>query len=371
MKKVIDLFCGAGGLSSGLQKAGFTIKVGVDIDQKALETYKNNFRRAKTVCEDIAVVTGERLRLLANIRPDEHNFLLAGCPPCQGFSSIGKRDANDEKNQLVFEYTRLIRELNPDFILMENVPGMANSVGKKIFKQVVKELTATYHINTETLNAADYGVPQIRKRLVLHGVKRSVYEVLLRIEGKEEINFLPNPTHDKNGRKKLKKWISVKEAIDDLPPIMAGESFCGSIANHISRNLSAMNIKRLEAIRRNGGERRGIDSDYELECHKKNKVSYTDTYGILDPCLPAPTMTSGCTVISKGRFCHPEQNRGLSIREAARLQSFGDDFVFAGSLSSMSLQIGNAVPPKLATASGKQIYKYMNLYQRYLNKCVR
>ena len=366
MKKVIDLFCGAGGLSAGLRSVGFTIKAGVDIDSQALQTYQYNFRRAATLQADIANVTPDDLRRAANLAREDHEFLLAGCPPCQGFSNIGKRNANDEKNQLVFQYIRLIEELQPNFILMENVPGMAKNVGRLIFHELIERLTPLYHIDTDTLNAADYGVPQMRNRLVLHGVRRPVYDVLRRIVEKDEINFLPRPTHAQNPEGHLCPWISVGEAILDLPPLRAGEAFHGKISNHVARHLSETNLRRLAAIRANGGNRQGIAEQYQLDCHRRKRVSYTDTYGILNPDRPSPTMTSGCTLISKGRFGHPLQNRGLSVREAARLQSFDDDFVFLGSLASMSLQIGNAVPPRLAAASGKQIYKYMALYERHL-----
>lgn len=369
MKKVIDLFCGAGGLSAGLQNAGFTIKIGVDIDKQALYTYGKNFQRAVTLQKDISYVTGDELRKLAHIADDDHEFLLVGCPPCQGFSSLGKRNPNDEKNQLVFQYVRLIKELRPNFILMENVPGMTRSVGKDIFSHVVKLLEEEYHIESTILNAADFGVPQTRKRLVLHGVRYSVYEKLKKITGCAYINFLPKATHGKNAGLGKKDWITVGESLSGLPPIVAGGHADENIVyNHTARSLSTINVKRLAIIRENGGSRHGIEAKYELKCHKGKNVSYSDTYGILDPAKPAPTITAGCTVISKGRYGHPTQNRGLSVREAARLQSFSDSFLFTGSMESMSRQVGNAVPPRLAEASGKVIYKYMAMYERYCRK---
>ncbi len=147
----------------------------------------------------------------------------------------------------------------------------------------------------------------------------------------------------------------------------AGESYNDEIIkNHKARKLSKRNIERLKEIRFYGGNREMLSEELQLKCHKKENVSYTDTYGIIDPNKPAPTITSGCTIISKGRYCHPTQNRGLSIREAARLQSFDDKFQFQGNMGEMSLQIGNAVPQKLAQASGKVIIKYMELYNNYL-----
>lgn len=362
--KAIDLFCGAGGLSTGLKKSGFRLCLGVDIDEKALKTYKCNLKHTKVLKEDIKKVTGERITELTGINRRD-NFLLAGCPPCQGFSSLGKRDANDEKNELVYEYIRIINELEPSFILMENVPGMSTGVGKEIFKNVVKELEENYHVEYATLNAADFGVPQIRKRLVLHGIRNDVYANLGLDKEKQKI--LPKSTHSKEKKKGYRKWVTVRKAIFDLPILGAGESYDdGIIKNHKARSLSETNIERLQEIRLHGGNREMISEELQLECHKKENVSYTDTYGIIDPDKPAPTITSGCTIISKGRYCHPTQNRGLSIREAARLQSFDDKFEFQGNMGEMSLQIGNAVPPKLAQASGKVIINYMGLYEDYL-----
>ena len=362
--KAIDLFCGAGGLSTGLKKSGFRLCLGVDIDEKALKTYKCNLKRTKVLKEDIKKVTGEKITELTGINRRD-NFLLAGCPPCQGFSSLGKRDANDEKNELVYEYIRIINELEPSFILMENVPGMSTGVGKEIFKNVVKELEENNHVEYATLNAADFGVPQIRKRLVLHGIRNDVYDNLGLDKEKQKI--LPKSTHSKEKKKGYRKWVTVRKAIFDLPILGAGESYDDSIIkNHKARSLSETNIERLQEIRLHGGNREMISEELQLECHKKENVSYTDTYGIIDPDKPAPTITSGCTIISKGRYCHPTQNRGLSIREAARLQSFDDKFEFQGNMGEMSLQIGNAVPPKLAQASGKVIINYMGLYEDYL-----
>lgn len=364
--KAIDLFCGAGGLSTGLKKSGFRLCLGVDIDETALKTYKCNLKRTKVLKEDIKKVTGKKITELTGINKHD-NFLLAGCPPCQGFSSLGKRDASDEKNELVYEYVRIINELDPSFILMENVPGMSTGVGKEIFKKVVEELQKNYHVEYDTLNAADYGVPQIRKRLVLHGIRKDVYSNI----GLDKIKtkILPLPTHSKDKKKGYKKWVTVGTAISDLPILDAGVSYNdGTIKNHKTRNLSETNIERLQEIRLHGGNRERISEELQLECHKKENVSYTDTYGIINPNKPAPTITSGCTIISKGRYCHPTQNRGLSIREAARLQSFDDKFEFHGNMGEMSLQIGNAVPPKLAQASGKIIINYMELYENYLEE---
>lgn len=360
--KAIDLFCGAGGLSLGLRKSGFNVCLGIDIDEAALKTYKKNIKRTKVLNKDIRQVGGKDIIKLAGIEK-RGQFLLAGCPPCQGFSNLGKREVDNVQNELVYEYVRLIFELEPSFILMENVPGMSKGIGKEIFAKVVKMLEGEYIVQYDTLNAADYGVPQTRKRLVLHGIRKDVYLRLLGRQGKGELAMLPKATHSKEEKNGLKKWKTVGETIMDLPILRAGES-CGDegINNHVARNLSEVNKKRLADIRKNGGDREKVSEAFRLECHKKENVSYTDTYGVISVNKPAPTITSGCTVISKGRYGHPTQNRGLSVREAARLQSFDDDFIFVGNIGEMSLQIGNVVPPKLAQASAKVILEFMKMY---------
>jgi len=371
--KAIDLFCGAGGLSSGLLKSGFELRLGLDIDDDALKTYKENFHKALIIKSDIKKINGDELLKLSKIKKND-NFLLAGCPPCQGFSNIGKKDPSDSKNQLVFDYIRLINEMEPSFILMENVPGMSTGIGKEIFSRVVSLLKEKYFVQYDVLNAADYGVPQIRKRLVLHGVRHDIYNILYEKYPEKMKDILPKKTHvqDIRNNQKLKEWVSVGKAIGDLPRIEPGESYeDGKIYNHVSRNLSDINLQRLDYIRKHGGSRVCLNESLSLSCHKKITNSYGDTYGVMDDNKPSSTLTGGCTCISKGRYGHPTQNRAISIREAARLQSFSDDFRFVGSLGSMSVQIGNAVPPKLAEASGKKIIKYMHLYDSILRNIKR
>lgn len=360
----IDLFCGAGGLSCGLQDAGFDVALGVDVDIQALTSYQNYFQNTIALNEDINNISAQTITKLLGLTPGS-NFLLAGCPPCQGFSSLGKRDPYNEKNQLVFQYTRLIDELKPTFILMENVPGMSKNVGKEIFKEVVKKLSAEYFVEYATLNAADFGVPQTRKRLVLHGVRKDIYEQL-KCYLKQDFTLLPEQTHcapKKNINNNYQNWRTVEETIMNLPPLVAGQSYEGlGIYNHVCRNLSEINIKRLAIAHENNGSRTSLPEELCLPCHN-GVTTFSDTYGIMRLDRPAPTLTSGCTTISKGRFGHPTQNRGISLREAAKLQTFPDNFRFYGSISSISLQIGNAVPPQLAKASADKIYYYMALVE--------
>ena len=367
--KAIDLFCGAGGLSCGLQNAGFEVALGIDIDANALASYKNYFQDTVTITADINDISAPIISSLTDLTPGS-NFLLAGCPPCQGFSSLGKRDPHDEKNQLVYQYVRLIQKLKPTFILMENVPGMSKNVGKEIFQKVINLLSKNYIVEYDTLNAADFGVPQTRKRLVLHGIRKDVY-TLLKQELNNAFSLLPEQTHcdpKKNTNKQYENWRTVGETIMELPPLVAGEAYNGNdIHNHVCRNLSQTNIKRLNFAHNNDGSRTSLPEEYRLPCHN-GVTTFSDTYGVMHLDKPAPTLTSGCTTISKGRFGHPTQNRGISLREAAKLQTFPDNFEFIGTLSSISLQIGNAVPPLLAQASAEKIYHYMTLVNNIMNK---
>ena len=351
----IDLFSGAGGTTAGLKKAGIEVKVAVEIDETAANTYELNNPEVKVLRKDIKKVTSEEIIDIGGIKKSDY-LLIVACPPCQGFSSIGLKDREDERNQLIFEYERLINEMNPELILMENVAGMSKGVGMEIFQKFKENISEKYKVVYSILNAADYGVPQTRKRLVVHGVRRDVYENM-KVKG---IDLeLPTATHAKNN-KELLPWINA-DIILDLPAIKAGEEYKGvGIYNHVSNNLSDLNITRIEHIRKNGGSRISLPEHLILECHKRSN-GHKDVYGILDTSKPSVTITGGCMSYSKGRFGHPTQNRALSAREAARLQSFEDDYIFTGSKGKLATQIGNAVPVKLAEASGIYFLKLIKL----------
>ncbi len=359
MIPTIDLFSGAGGLSYGLKEAGLEIKAAVEIDKIASKTYKKNIGDI-ILTKDIKDVSGLELLEFAGIKKGEM-FVMAGCPPCQGFSSVGPRNENDVRNQLVFQFTRLINETEPWFIIMENVPGMAKGIGKKIFAEVKKELKKEYFIQSDILDSANYGVPQHRKRLVLHGIKKDVFKKFLPDDFDQ---LLPEPTHGdpNNTDSGLKKWNTVS-IIKDLPKLKAGEGI-KEIPNHRTMGLSSKNIERIKNTPPNGGSRTSWPESLVLNCHK-GKVGYNDVYGRMNFDDLAPTITAGCLSYSKGRFGHPEQDRAISAREASRLQTFSDDFEFEGSLSDIGKQIGNAVPPKLAKASGKHIKNLIETFNIY------
>ncbi|MGP6452606.1 DNA cytosine methyltransferase [Streptococcus dysgalactiae subsp. equisimilis] len=339
----IDLFSGAGGTTSGLKKSGISVGAAVEIDKVASETYRLNNPEVVLFTDDIHNITGKQL-LSAIELGHEDRILLVACPPCQGFSTIGTNDENDERNQLIFQYMRLIEEINPDMLLMENVSGMTRAKNKQIFSKFTSQIERKYKIVYKVLNTADYGVPQIRKRLVLHGIRKDI------IDDDFEL-ALPLPTHSKDEENNLERWVKA-DIIMDLPPINGGEQYVGDgIYNHVANRLSDVNITRIRHIRSHGGSRRSLPFELQLKCHI-GKSGHGDVYGILDITKPSITITGGCMSYSKGRFGHPTQDRALSAREAARLQSFDDDYVFVGTRGQLAKQIGNAVPVGLAKASG-------------------
>lgn len=367
MKKIkaIDLFSGCGGVSIGLSNAGFDVSCAVEIDDAAAKAYKNYhlLKDVNVIKGDICKLSGEKILEAGNISKDDI-YLLAGCPPCQKFSMQNRINNSDESKiddvkKLLMEYKRIIKEVYPPFILMENVPGIKSSFGGRIINEFIADLenkvnplNKRYMVVCGIVNAADYGVPQLRKRFVLHAVRSDIYEIL-KTKG---INLaLPQTTHSKEGDKGKKQWVTVREAFEGLPKISAGERYSDAkIKNHYCANLSQINIERMKVIRANGGDRTALPEHLVLECHKKYN-GHTDVYGIMNPDMPSPTLTGGCLSYSKGRFGHPFENRAISVREAARLQTFPDDYVFGESLTKAALEIGNAVPIKLVEESGKAI----------------
>jgi DNA (cytosine-5)-methyltransferase 1 len=370
--KAIDLFSGCGGVSCGLINTKFSVKAAVEIDADATQTYLNYppLSRVNVLQKDICKLTGEEILNAAGIKQNEM-YLLAGCPPCQNFSMKNRENRNkseEDRKKLLFQFLRIIRETLPPFILMENVPGIKTDFNKNILSQFLQELEnkeapneEKYYVLNDILNAADYGVPQLRKRFVLHAVR---YDIFLELQ-KYGFKFaLPASTHDQHGSNNKIPWVNVRTAIGDLPPIAAGETYNGNnqILNHKCANLDVKNLERIQFIRAHGGSRSCLPDGLILNCHKPKQDGmimggHKDVYGIMNPYKPSPTITGGCLCYSKGRYGHYAQDRAISIREAARLQTFPDNFEFSNSLGKSGLQIGNAVPVKLVEASAKEIKK--------------
>ena len=382
--KAIDLFSGCGGVSCGLTRAGFTVKAAVEIEKNAVDTYLNypSLTNVNVLQKDIRKVSGKELLKAAKIRRNEI-YLLAGCPPCQNFSMQNPKNKNKneiERKELLYEFLRIIEEVYPPFILMENVPGITTEFNANILNRFIQRLenaggnaSNRYVVLKAVLNAADYGVPQSRKRFVLHAVRMDIYE---RLQAIGWIFKLPQPTHHRSGKNGLKSWVTVKEAIGDLPELSAGQTYAGKkkVYNHKCANLSDENLARMKYIRSHGGSRDSLPESMAVSCHKKKTATgevfsgHKDVYGIMDPDKPSPTMTGGCLCYSKGRYGHYSQDRAISIREAARLQTFPDDFIFSNSLTQAALQIGNAVPVKLVEASAEEFVKSINALKKSRKK---
>lgn len=343
----VDLFSGAGGLSLGLKQAGFRIMAAVDNDKDSCGTYRANHRGVNLLAEDIETVTGERL-----VGKGAQITLLAGCPPCQGFTRLNElSERQDPRNKLIFEYLRLVRELKPLVVLFENVPGLLRN-GQWYFNRLRGALTKEgYRVNFRVLQMADHGVPQRRRRVIVlcgYGF---------------ELGF-PDPTHARsvNGknRSSLKRWMPVRDALCGVGRAKMysryrRERFDPSPGWHVYRALGNELRDRLRATPLSGGGRDDWPSRYELECHTTTD-GFHDVYGRLRWTAPSVTITGGCTNLSKGRFGHPELLRSITAREAALLQGFPKDYEFhARGIESVSQQIGNALPPPFARVMGGHI----------------
>lgn len=344
---VIDLFSGCGGSARGFQNAGLPVKVAVDIDKNASESFKVNFPDAVVFAEDISYLSGKELLKSGGFKNGKEVALIA-CPPCQGFSNARRSSERltDPRNKLIYEFLRIVDEIKPYAFVLENVQGLAKGVGKPIFMQILQRLQELgYQTVYDVVDTADYGIPQRRRRLVLMGTN----------DKNVRLSFPQKTNADPEIDSGLPYWKTVKEAIGDLPPIRAGEKSVNDPL-HASANLSETNLKRMKQTPHDGGDRLSWTEDLVLECHKNFK-GHRDVYGRMKWNSPSPTITGGCAMISKGRYGHPEQNRAISLREAARLQTFPDDYKFVGNFGQIAKQIGNAVPTRLGEIAANALIK--------------
>lgn len=341
----IDAFCGAGGLSLGLIKAGFDVCLAYDIDEKAIETYRKNIGGHALLADARRMNVLETL-MERGISPEDI-ILFAGGPPCQGFSVQRRGEDTDPRNDLVktfFEQAFLVR---PNFILMENVPAIAGARGKEVLEHVKRTCGSDYWVHVAGLDAADFGAPQLRKR---------VFVVAERLDNELPLYVFPEPIFGPTSYK------TVRDAIGDLPSPPADGSEHPLIPNHRCDVLSETNRKRFEHVPPFGG-RDDIPKNLRLPCHKvtTKKAGHRYVYGRLGWNKPSGVITARFDSLTRGRFGHPAETRTISLREGARLQTFPDDFIFVGNKVHVARQIGNAVPPVLAEALGKGI---MNAWKR-------
>lgn len=336
----VDLFCGAGGVTRGLLDAGIDVRLGVDFDDSFRRTYEHNNKPAVFHRADVRSLSGVDLGRLLPIDFSSF-FLLAACAPCQPFSKHNKNHRFDRRKSLILEVGRILEELErkPDFLFLENVPRVQKIDNGKKLKEFYKILDKLgYMYQSEVVDSKEYGVPQRRRRFVMIGVKKNLCDGGV---------SLPQKTHGK----KLQPYRTVRDAIKHFPSIKAGQSH-ETIPNHESAGLEEINLKRLSFTPLDGGSRDSWPKELILKCHLNHK-GHKDVYGRMKWDFPGPTLTCKCTSISNGRFGHPSQQRAISLREAAALQSFSDNYEFFGSFPSMARQIGNAVPVQLSKVFGE------------------
>lgn len=328
--RAIDLFSGCGGLSLGLRRAGFEVAVAVEINPNAAATYRANHPNTRLLETDISTLTSARLLREVGVRRGQLD-LLAGCPPCQGFSrmtSLNGRLKNDPRNALIDHFDRLVRGLLPRAVLLENVPALARSTR---FRKFLKTLNALgYEVTKGSLDAAGFGVPQRRKRLIVMAV-RGV-----------EITLPIGTTSRKTVRQVIGKLPAPRRSSDELHRL-------------VLRNTPRIK-QRISKIPTDGGSRSDLGEASQLKCHR-NRDGFKDVYGRMHWDRVAPTITSGCFNPSKGRFLHPAQNRAISMREAALLQTFPRSYRFPKSLgvTVVARLLGDALPPRFAERQARQI----------------
>lgn len=337
--KAVDLFCGVGGLTCGLIKVGISVAAGVDVDTSCEYAYTEN-NDSLFINKSIEDLTGKEVQeLLEGARTK----ILVGCAPCQPFSNHRKDKLNRSSHKdwkLLYQFGRLVKEVHPHIVSMENVPELLK---EKVFKDFVQLLEdAGYHVSSSVVNAADYGVPQRRKRLILLASRM------------DKISLLPG-THA--------RFATVRDVIGDLPPVSAG---CPSNKDrlHAAPSLSEKNLDR---IRHSvpGGTWHNWPEELVLDCHKTEKgSSYASVYGRMEWDAPSPTITTQFIGYGTGRFGHPEQDRALTLREGALLQTFPPEYNFLAPQSPLTLKnvarhIGNAVPVRLGEVIGMSIKKHL------------
>jgi DNA (cytosine-5)-methyltransferase 1 len=334
----VDFFCGAGGLTSGLRQAGIDVQIGVDIEGSFRKTYELNNTGSRFLQRDIKELSGRVLkRELGKV--SSNNLIFSACAPCQPFASLNRSANRGPRATLLASVGRLVDELRPIAVIVENVPGLARVGGFSTYRRFAQFLSMLgYSIVSDVLDAKNYGVPQTRRRFVLIGLRKGTAA-------------LPEPTHGAG----YLPFETVRRAIGGYPQILAGETDL-RVPNHRAAMLSDLNLLRLRRTPHDGGSRTAWPRNLWLKCHSGNFGGHTDSYGRMKWDEPAPTLTCRCHSLSNGRYGHPEQDRAISLREAAKLQGFADDYVFHGEiLGNLAAQIGNAVPVQFGRAVGRHL----------------
>lgn len=337
----IDFFCGVGGLTRGLLNTGIKVLAGIDIDYTAKETYEKNNPGSVFIPEDVNNIQGKELIKIFGIDRKKSKLLFAACAPCQPFSNQNKNKGDwDKRATLLSQFARIVDECKPDFLFVENVPGISKKYGNSTYSRFLGVLRKNkYYFDVDVVNAKYYGVPQSRARFMLIATKKGEIKLPAKIYDGKNIPFR-----------------TVRDAIQKYPPIEAGTEN-SKYPNHIARNIEPINLMRLKNTPKDGGTRESWPKDLILKCHKFH-AGHKDTYGRMYWDKPAPTLTCKCNSISNGRYGHPVQNRAISIREAAALQTFPDNYVFEGLPTRITVHIGNAVPVRVGEVIGLKLVNF-------------
>ena len=344
--EVVDLFCGVGGLTCGLLQSGLNVKAGFDIEKTCKYPYEFN-NKAKFYEKDIRKVTAEDINKCYSKNAIK---VLAGCAPCQPFSQMSFKYQNNEKTKrendkrydLLLEFGRLVKEVQPDIVSMENVPKIRETY---VFEEFLKILKNNgYYVDYKVVYCPDYGIPQNRRRFLLLAAKDGKIKLL-------------DKTHSKEN------YVTVRETIGKLPKVACGE-ICSTDILHQTAQLSEINLKRIK-LSKPGGSWRDWPEELRCKCHQKDSgQTYTSVYGRMEWDKISPTMTTQFYCYGTGRYGHPEQNRALTLREGALIQTFPIDYQFTEpgkkfTLKDIAREIGNAVPVKLGEVIGESIKQYL------------
>lgn len=337
--KAIDFFSGAGGLTNGLISAGISVLAGIDNDASCKETFERNNRGAIFLIKDIIKYTPENLKRDLGIKRNDDNMIFAGCAPCQFWSIIRTSKEKSQKTKnLILDFQKFVEYFRPGFVVVENVPGISSKKDSPMGNFITALKFLGYDVAHGVTDMSLYGIPQKRRRFTL--LASRVAKVSLPKAAGKEIT-VGDVLGEKNGFSKIK--AGTKDKTKFL---------------HTAASLSKRNLERLNMTPKNGGDRSNWQNKkkYQLPCYASGEKKFYDTYGRMWWNRPSPTITTKFFSVSNGRFAHPEENRAISLREGATLQTFPKNYEFIGtSISSVAKMIGNAVPPKFARIIGEQI----------------
>lgn len=341
--KAVDFFCGGGGMSYGMKQAGINVLAGIDYEKNCKDTYEANIGKGKFIQADVFGLREAELQQKLKLEKNDNNLLLIGCSPCQFWSIINTDKKKSEKSKnLLVEFERFVKYFNPGYVVVENVPGVLRKKKESGLESFIDWLETTgYKVHFEVHNTNDYGVPQNRKRFTLVANRIGNTKIFPKKENNKLV--VKDVLGEKNGFTKI--VAGTKDETDFL---------------HSSPNISSLTLRRIQKVKKDGGNRLGFANDPELQlsCFVGRDSSFKDTFGRLWWDRPSPTITTKFFSVSNGRFVHPDEDRALSLREGATLQSFPKDYKFYGtSHSAIARLIGNAVPPEYAKRIGQAIIK--------------